>query len=156
MAKAANRYKNQAILEVDGEEYILHPTFDAIAKVESQISTGSIEALVYDAARQRIKVADAVIIIREFSKAGGNEIEDEALQTYFEENGTKWIFLQLSQEVLPRVLYGGKGYEKYFAKHAREILESIGIDEDEDSPEDIDDAKKKSQEQTLNNSSQPQ
>jgi hypothetical protein len=152
MSKAANRYKNEAILEVDGEEFILRPTFDAIARVEDQVSTGSIEAIVQQAMKGHMKVADAVIVIREFSKAGGKEVDDATMQAYFEEHGTKWIFLQLAQEVLPRVIFGGKGYELYFANQKAKALEELVGNLDD---EDEEDTKKKSEELTSKNSSEP-
>lgn len=140
MAKTApNRFRNEAVLEVDGVEYILRPTFNAIAKIEEQISTGSIEGLLDGAIKGRIKVADAVVILTELAIAGGTPLDDEALESYFEEHGTKWITLFLSSELLPRIVFGGKEYEKHFAAQANKLT---SLSEDDEDGEDEDSKKK--------------
>lgn len=117
-----NKYRNESTLVVDEEEYCLRPTFDALARIETSISTGSIEILLQETLKDKLSIGDASVVLSVLAEAGGNPIDKEALESYFLENGTGWVRVFLANEVLPKIVYGGKAYEDIMRKQ----LEAIG------------------------------
>lgn len=111
MSKFANAYKNESVVEVDGVDHVLRPTFAALIKMET--ATGKcLQDLLDDALAQKLMIAEVSAIIAILSEEGGNPIDQEALQQYFMANGTGSVSQLLAYEVLPRIVYGGEAYNK--------------------------------------------
>lgn len=139
---------------MDGEEFILRPTFDALARIEDEISTGSVEVLLEETQRSKLSIKDAAIILTRLAEAGGNPIEQESLEEYFTENGTGWVRVFLMAEVLPKIVYGGKAYEEMMAQRVKEVADKV-VDEEDTEKKDESPSETISQYQSEDSASSP-
>lgn len=78
---AANKTRGEISLELDGCEYVLRPSFEAISAFEAQTNRSLID-LARAAGEGQLKTGEAAIIVTECIRAHGRATDDKAMASF--------------------------------------------------------------------------
>lgn len=78
---AANKTRGEVSLELEGQEYVLRPSFEAISAFEAQTNRSLID-LARAAGDGQLKTGEAAIIVTECIRAHGRAIDDKAMTAF--------------------------------------------------------------------------
>lgn len=104
-----NKLRGEIEIDIEGESYILRPTFDAIASIESKTDKSLVKIATL-LSQNDIRVADLTEIIFQGAKAANNEINREKIQGAILDKGI-YKFMQPCMEFL-RLALGGKDQDE--------------------------------------------
>ena len=77
----ANKTRGEVSLELEGQEYVLRPSYEAISAFEAQTDRSLID-LARAAGDGQLKMSEAAIIATECIKAHGRAVDDKALAAF--------------------------------------------------------------------------
>lgn len=77
----ANETRGEISLELDGTEYVLRPSFEAISAFENLTGRSLID-LARAAGEGELKTSEAAVIVTECIKAQGRSINDQAMASF--------------------------------------------------------------------------
>ena len=77
----ANKTRGEVSLELEGQEYVLRPSYEAISAFEAQTDRSLID-LARAAGDGQLKMSEAVIIATECIKAHGRAVDDKTLAAF--------------------------------------------------------------------------
>lgn len=77
----ANKTRGEVSLELEGQEYVLRPSYEAISAFEAQTDRSLID-LARAAGDGQLKMIEAAIIATECIKAHGRAVDDKALAAF--------------------------------------------------------------------------
>ncbi len=71
----ANKERGDVALDLDGTEYTLRPTFEALCIIEGRLDSGILE-IAERLATHRIGLREVTTVIFETAKAGGHKVDE--------------------------------------------------------------------------------
>lgn len=77
----ANKTRGEVSLELEGQEYVLRPSYEAISAFEAQTDRSLID-LARAAGDGELKLSESAIIVTECIKAHGRATDDKALAAF--------------------------------------------------------------------------
>ncbi len=77
----ANKTRGEVSLELEGAEYVLRPSYEAISAFETQTNRSLID-LARAAGDGELKLSESAIIVTECIKAHGRAIDDKAMAAF--------------------------------------------------------------------------
>lgn len=77
----ANKTRGEVSLELEGQEYVLRPSYEAISAFETQTNRSLID-LARAAGDGELKLSESAIIVTECIKAHGRAIDDKAMAAF--------------------------------------------------------------------------
>jgi len=77
----ANKTRGEVSLELEGQEYVLRPSYEAISAFEAQTDRSLID-LARAAGDGQLKMSEAAIIVTECIKAHGRAVDDKAMAVF--------------------------------------------------------------------------
>lgn len=91
MTRPANAQRGEVTLSLDGKDYVLRPSFEAILEIETETGKGLI-AIVRDALQQRLTIAETGTITAALMRAWGREVDDLGAKNASGEKVARLIF----------------------------------------------------------------
>lgn len=77
----ANKTRGEVSLELEGAEYVLRPSYEAISAFETQTNRSLID-LARAAGDGELKLSESAVIVTECIKAHGRAIDDKAMAAF--------------------------------------------------------------------------
>ena len=103
MTLAANPYRGEISVTLEGVAYTLRPSFEAIVEIEQKLGT-SIVAVVNRAFKQEdVRVTDMGVIVAAGIRAHGREVEDKSLANVSDQKIAQLCWAEGLTAIIPPV-----------------------------------------------------
>jgi Phage tail tube protein, GTA-gp10 len=118
----ANELRNEVTVEFGDKKVILRPTFECLMQIENKAKK-SLLTLINEVANGTGTISDTIIVLKEASKAGGNQLFDKDVQKLIEDEGLVTVQMQLGA-FFAKALYGGRQLEVNSKKKSSDTEQS--------------------------------
>ncbi len=103
MTVAANPHRGEISVTLDGVEYVLRPTAQAMVSIEERLNIGILALIARAYEKRDIRLTDIAVIIAEGIRAQGREIDDKMMANVSTDKIKDLVFAEGMMSMLPAV-----------------------------------------------------